>query len=118
MRARLALGVVALSVSCGGAATEHETLGDRGYSALEFAEAHVEYRLALVQDADNPSLLAKAGSAALHAGNLEDAAEAYVGLSEFGTGDRLTEASDGLERVAQAALESGDREALTAALSA
>ena len=116
MRARWALGLVVLTASCGGAATEHETLGDRAYSALQFAEAHVEYRLALVQDADNPALLAKAGAAALHAGNLADAAEAYLGLSETGNGERLTEAADGLERVASLAVEVGDSAALMAAL--
>jgi tetratricopeptide (TPR) repeat protein len=105
------------SLSCGGAATEHEMLGDRAYSALQYADALVEYRLALVQHADNPSLLAKAAASALHAGNLTDAAQAYVALAGRNGGDRLTEAADGLERVALAAMDAGDKEALTAALS-
>ena len=99
MRAEWLLGLVYLTAGCGGAASEHETLGDRAYSALEFAEAAAEYRLALVQDANNPALLAKAGAAGLHAGNLVEAAEAYLRLSETGNGNRLTEAADGLERV-------------------
>jgi tetratricopeptide (TPR) repeat protein len=105
-----------LSLSCSGTATEHETRGDRAYSALQFADALVEYRLTLVQNADDPALLAKAAASALHAGNLTEAADAYLALSEIGNGDRLTEASDGLERVASAAREAGDTEALTAAL--
>ncbi len=110
------VGLAVLVSSCGGAATEHETLGDRAYSALQFAEALVEYRLALVQDAEDPVLLAKAAAAALHAGSLVDAAEVYLALSETNGGEHLTEAADGLERVARNALESGDTEALTAAL--
>ncbi len=116
MRLRWLVGSAMLALGCGGAATEHETLGDRAFSSLQYADALVEYRLALVQDAESPVLLAKAAASGLHSGSLADAAEAYLALSEIGNGDRLTEAADGLERVARAALEAGDREALTAAL--
>ena len=116
MRRSWSLGLAIWSLSCGGAATEHETLGDRAYSALEFSDALVEYRLALVQHPDDPALLAKVAASASHAGSLADAAEAYLVLAEGGSGDRLTEAADGLERVARAAMEAGDREALAAAL--
>ncbi len=105
-----------LSLSCGGAATEHETLGDRAYSALQFADALAEYRLALVQNSENPTLLAKVGASALRSGSLVDAAQAYIALSEVGNSDHRTEAADGLDRVARAALEVGDTEALTSAL--
>lgn len=105
-----------LVLSCGRAATEHETLGDRSYAALQYADALVEYRLALVQSSDDPDLLAKAASSALHAGSLSDAAEAYFALAGAREGERLTEAADGLERVAGAALEAGDMIALTEAL--
>ena len=104
------------SMSCGGAATEHETLGDLAYAALQYDEALVEYRLALVQRAEEPGLLAKVAASAVHVGSLADAAEAYLALSENEDGGALTEAADGLERVARAALEAGDMEALTAAL--
>ena len=110
------VGLAVWSLSCGGAVTEHETLGDRAYSALQFGNAMVEYRLALVQHAENPVLLAKFAASALHTGSLTDAAEAYLALAERGNNRTLTEAADGLERVASAALEKGDREALTAAL--
>lgn len=116
MRYRWSVGLAIWSLSCGGAATEHETFGDRAYAALQFGDALVEYRLALVQRAEDPALLAKAAAAALHAGSLADAAEAYIALAEGSNGDRLTEAADGLERVALAALEAGDREALTVTL--
>ena len=116
LRPRWWFGLAILSLSCGGAANKHETLGDRAYSALQYSEALVEYRLALVQHVNDPRLLAKAAASALHAGSLADAAEAYLALAESGNDTRFTEAADGLERVAQAALEVGDREALTAAL--
>ncbi len=113
---RLLFGLAFWLLSCGGAATEHETLGDRAYSALQYDDALVEYRLALVQRAEDPELLAKVAASALHAGSLADAAEAYLLLAEGGNDNRLTEASDGLERLARVALEAGDTEALTAAL--
>jgi tetratricopeptide (TPR) repeat protein len=108
--------VASWSLSCGGAATEHEMLGDRAYSALQYSDALVEYRLALVQHADDPALLAKAAASAVHAGSLADAAEAYLALAEGGNDNRSSEAADGLERVARAALEAGDTEALFSAL--
>ncbi len=116
MRSGWLLGLALFGCGCGGAATEHETLGDRAYAALQYADALAEYRLALVQQSEDPALLAKVAAAALHAGSLSDAAEAYRILAEGGNGDRITEAADGLERVATAALEAGDREALSAAL--
>jgi tetratricopeptide (TPR) repeat protein len=110
------LGLACWSLSCGGAATEHETLGDRAYAALQYDDALVEYRLALAQRAEEPDLLAKAAASALHSGSLADAAVAYLVLAEGGNEDRFAEAADGLERVARAALEAGDTDALTAAL--
>ena len=110
------LGLVFWSLSCGGAATEHEMLGDRAYAALQYDDALVEYRLALVQRAEDPGLLAKVAASALHSGSLADAAVAYLVLAEGGNEDRFAEAADGLERVARAALEAGDTDALTAAL--
>ena len=103
-------------LGCVGAAAEHESLGDRAYAELRFGDALAEYRLSSVRDGADPALNAKLASAALHAGDLVAAAQAYVALAERGDNSRLMQAADGLERVAQAAVEVGDREALTAAL--
>jgi hypothetical protein len=63
---------------CVGAAAQHEGLADRAYAERRYAEALVEYRLALVARAPDPALRAKAGAAALRAGELVAAAEEYV----------------------------------------
>ena len=102
--------------ACGGAAANHETLGDRAYLNRQFGDALVEYRLAVKQRPGTARLHAKAGAAALHVGDLTTAAAEYVALA--GTSSpRRGEAADGLERVARAAMESDDRPALSAALS-
>lgn len=116
MRKAMAVGLSLWCLSCVGSATEHEALGDRAYAALEYGDALAEYRLALVQQSDNPDLFAKAAASALHSGNLIEATEAYLELAALGNGERVTEAADGLERVARAALDSGNGAALTAAL--
>ncbi len=105
-----------LLAACFSTAAEHETLGDRAYGARHFEDALVEYRIALRQRAPNPTLRAKAAMAALNAGDLEAAAEEYVKLAEEGGQERLTEAADGLERVARAAMEQDSRDALEKAL--
>lgn len=99
---------------CGGS-VDHETLGDRAYTAGRYPDAVVEYRLALKQRAPNPRLRAKAGAAALHAGDRVVAAEEYLQLAAEAS-DRRTEAADGLERVARDALARNDQAALAAAL--
>jgi tetratricopeptide (TPR) repeat protein len=109
------IGLVLLA-ACGSTAGEHETLGDRAYAARHFAEALVEYRIALRQGAPNAGLRAKAAMAALKAGDLEAAAEEYVKLAEEGGQERLGEAAEGLERVARAAVRQDDRSALAKAL--
>jgi tetratricopeptide (TPR) repeat protein len=111
---RPAWGVLLLS-ACSGAAADHETLGDRAYLNRQFPDAFVEYRLALKQRPANGRLHAKAGAAALHVGDLAGAAGEYVALGQASP-ERRPEAADGLERVARAALTSGDRPALAAAL--
>ena len=117
MRHLAIVGSVLLWAGCGGAATEHETLGDRAYAALQYSDALAEYRLALVQDENDPELLAKVAISALNTGSLSEAADAYRALAALGDGERGTEAADGLERVATVAFELGNSEALTAALS-
>ena len=113
-RARAA-AVILLLAGCAGAAADHETLGDRAYAERHFADALVEYRLALKQGL-TAQLRAKAGAAALHAGDLVAAAEEYRALAEEGGAQRVTEGADGLERVAKAAVEDDDRAGLAAAL--
>ena len=109
------VGVVLLLAACAGAAADHVKLGDRAYAERHFADAVVEYGLAIKQGA-TPRLRAKAGAAALHAGDLVAAAEQYRKLAEESKAARATEAADGLERVARAAVAADDREALQAAL--
>lgn len=104
-----------LLAGCAGAAADHEKLGDRAYAERHFADALVEYRLALKQG-PTAGLRAKAGAAALHAGDLVAAAEEYRALAEEGGSQRITEGADGLERVAKAAMEDDDRAGLAAAL--
>jgi tetratricopeptide (TPR) repeat protein len=61
-------------------------------------------------------LLAKAGAAALHAGDLSAAADYYAGLAKSRA--RLGEAVDGLERVVRAAVDARDKPAFSAAIGA
>jgi tetratricopeptide (TPR) repeat protein len=103
-------------VACTGRAVDHEKLGDRAYVAQAWGDALTEYRLAVLQTpAPNARLRAKAGAAALHVGDLRAAAEEYLALARA-NGARVGEAADGLERVAVAASEAGDRPALRRAL--
>ncbi|OGU03811.1 MAG: hypothetical protein A2W29_03190 [Gemmatimonadetes bacterium RBG_16_66_8] len=108
-----------LVMACAGAAVDHEALGDRAYANRNFADALVEYRLAVRQRTPpNPALRAKAGAAALHAGDLSAAVDEYRALAVEGGESRVLEAADGLEYVARAAAEADDRVALAAALMA
>jgi tetratricopeptide (TPR) repeat protein len=112
---RSAWVVTVLLAGCAGAAADHGRLGDRAYAERHFADALVEYRLALKQG-PTAQLRAKAGAAALHAGDLVVAAEEYRALAEAGGPQRVTEGADGLELVAKAAVEDDDRAGLAAAL--
>ena len=103
---------------CIGSAAEHETLGDRHYASHRFGEALVEYRLELTQRPTDANLHAKIASSALRVGNLLAATEGYLNLIRDGGEGRYVEGADGLERVAWAAVESDDQEALAAALRA
>lgn len=109
------LAGVAVVAACGGAAANHETLGDRQYLSRQFSDALVEYRLAVRQRPGTARLHAKAGAAALRVGDLAAAAAEYVALARASS-LRRAEAADGLERVARAAMEADDRPALSAAL--
>jgi len=110
--AGLALGLAA----CARSAADHETLGDRAYVGESHAAALTEYRLAILQGQGPAARLrAKAAAAALRSGDLLGAAQEF-GLLARADGQRLDEAADGLERVARAAVEAGDRAALRTAV--
>lgn len=114
----LAVGVLATAcgLGCARSAADHEALGDRDYVTGSHAAALTEYRLAILQG-QGPAgrLRAKAGAAALRAGDLLGAAQEY-GLLARADGQRLDEAADGLDLVAAAAVATGDRTALRAAV--
>lgn len=112
---RLATVVVLVSLACTRSAANHEELGDRAYVAGSYADALAEYQLGRRADAGNATLLAKLGSAAIHAEDYELAAEAYLALGRRDR-SRSEEAADGLDRVARAALGANDRTALASAL--
>ena len=111
----LALLVAAAAGACGGKGG-HERLGDQAYAEGRWSDALAEYR-ALPKDRTSAAALAKTGAAALHAGELRQAAEAYARLAgEDPT--RADEAAEGLEGVARAAERAGNsgvlREVVTA----
>jgi tetratricopeptide (TPR) repeat protein len=107
---------MAVTIGCARSAVDHETLGDRAYVQGSYAEALTEFRLALLQGQGSPARLrAKAGAAALWAGDLQGAVQEYGQLARA-DGQRLDEAADGIERVAREAIARGDRAALRAAV--
>ena len=101
--------------ACGGAAADHEALGDRAYGERHFADALAEYRLAIKLQS-SATLRAKAGAAALHSSDFVAAVEEYRALAQEGGSRRAGEAADGLERVARAAAEGDDPAGLAAAV--
>ena len=111
------LTTVLAMTGCGGAAADHETLGDQAYVERRFGEALAEYQLGLRQDASNGDLRRKAGMAALNGRELVEAAVQFEALAVEDE-DQLDVAADGLERVARAASGEGNGPALQAALQA
>ncbi len=114
LSSRSVTAVIVVLVSCQSAAAKHESLGDEAYARGRFADALIEYRFAFSEDVQ-PNLVAKRAMAALNSGDLEEAAEQFATLAPLAE-HRATEAADGLERVAQAALRANNGEALQAAL--
>jgi hypothetical protein len=105
----LALTAAGVVAGCGGA-SGHERLGDQAYGAGRWTEALAEYRM-LPKTRVGAAVLAKTGAAALHAGELRQAAEAYARLAgEDPT--RAEEAAEGLEGVARAAERGGNADVL------
>ena len=80
MRSGLLLLFLA-AAGCTGSAADHETLGDRAYVSRQFSDALIEYRLAIKQR-PSAKLRAKAGAAALHVGDLGEAAAQYAALAK------------------------------------
>jgi tetratricopeptide (TPR) repeat protein len=99
------------------AGADHERLGDRRYAERAYPDALAEYRLASRTRAPSLELRAKLALAALHAGSLVEAAEAYRAMA---AGDPTTavEAADGLALVARRAAEARDVSALRSAVAA
>jgi tetratricopeptide (TPR) repeat protein len=92
----------------------HERQGDTAYGAGQFPRALAEYRAAL-KDSPDARIWAKAGAAALHTGDLEAAADAYLRLAAEDP-TRAEEAAEGLELVARAAERAGDARRLEPAV--
>ena len=103
----------AVLVACSGA-SDHERLGDQAYGQARYDEALAEYRTVLGSHPD-ARVWAKAGAAAIRAGNLRQASTAYVRLAAADP-TRGEEAAEGLETVARAAERAADSASLGPAL--
>jgi len=90
-----------LLCACGGAASDHERLGDQAYRELRFPKALVEYQAAQRRGARS-RVWAKIAAAAVRGGDLAVAIDAYQALAREDP-TRTVEASVGLERVARQA---------------
>jgi hypothetical protein len=97
-----------LAAAACGAAGDHERLGDEAYGQGRWTDALAQYRLV---SGDRAGVWAKTGAAALHAGELRRAAEAYSRLAGEDP-SRANEAAEGLESVARAAERSGNADVL------
>ena len=86
--------------ACGGAG-DGERQGDEAYGRGQYVAALQQYRT-LAKGRATPRLYAKAAAAALHAGELSEAADAYLHLAGEDPG-RVQEAAEGLEEVARIA---------------
>jgi hypothetical protein len=100
------------TLGCGGQ-PDAERRGDAAYGQSEWGRALAEYRSIGAKAA--PRVWAKSAAAALHAGELGRAADAYLHLAgEDPT--RLSEAAEGLETVARTADQTGRPEAMEQAV--
>ena len=112
-RAALAIALL-LGGACRAPVTDREVAGDRAYGAGRYPDAYEAYAAA-VAGRGGSRLWAKAAGAALRAGRLGDAAEAWVRLAAEDP-MRAGEAADGLEEIARTAAPR-DTHALHAAVS-
>jgi tetratricopeptide (TPR) repeat protein len=93
---------------------DRERHGDQLYGAGQYGQALAEYRAAVAADPD-ARVWAKTGAAALRAGNLEVASDAYLRLAAEDP-TRAEEAAEGLDAVARAADRAGDVKRLESAV--
>jgi tetratricopeptide (TPR) repeat protein len=107
-----ALVAVVSAVSC--RANDGERLGDQAYAEGRFTQALEQYRAVLQKNPDG-RIWAKAGAAALHTGDLDVAANAYLRLAAEDP-TRSAEAAEGLDGVARAAERAGDARRLQTAV--
>jgi tetratricopeptide (TPR) repeat protein len=107
-------GVVLLLAACS-AGPDHERLGDRRYAEHAYGDAMAEYGLALHQRGPNAELRTKYAEAALQAGALSEAVDAYRELARSEPA-ALDEAADGLARTARLAIGARDMSALADAV--
>jgi hypothetical protein len=112
LAAAAATAVAAWTLGCGGQ-PDAERRGDAAYSQGQWARALAEYRA--VGDKAEPRVWAKTAAAALHAGELGRAADAYLHLAGEDPA-RLPEAAEGLETVARTAEGAGKPEAMEQAV--
>lgn len=117
---RLVAVILALvsAAACVGVAADHETFADEAYADGRFADALVEYELAVQADGSSARLRRKAAAAAGRAGDLPTAVRHFAALAEHGNDDERAEAVDGLVRTAQLAIDRNERAAFLAAIDA
>jgi tetratricopeptide (TPR) repeat protein len=108
-----AFAAFAACAACGGT-PDGERRGDEAYGRGQYAQALKEYA-ALGGDGVDPGLWAKTGAAALHAGDLRAAADAYLHLAGEDP-NRAQEAAEGLDEVARLAERADQPEALQQAV--
>lgn len=94
---------------------DHERLGDRRYADHAYVDAMAEYGLAMHQRRPNAELRTKFAEAALQAGSLADAVQAFRQLAHAEPAS-ADEAADGLARAARLAIGARDMSALADAL--
>jgi hypothetical protein len=112
LAAAAATAAAVWTLGCGGQ-PDAERRGDAAYAQGQWTRALAEYRS--VGDKAAPRVWAKTAAAALHAGELGRAADAYLHLAgEDPT--RLPEAAEGLETVSRAAERAGRTEAMEQAV--
>jgi tetratricopeptide (TPR) repeat protein len=107
-------GLLLLLTACS-PGPDHERLGDRRYAEHAYADAMAEYGLAMHQHRADAELRTKYAEAALQAGALGEAVEAYRELAHEEPA-LLDEAADGLARAARLAIGARDMSALADAV--
>ena len=110
---RATVFVLILTAGCSGTG-DHERLGDEAYGEARYPEALAQYTSGLGSNPD-VRVWTKVGAAALHAGELRQASDAYLRLAAEDPA-RAEEAAEGLEAVARAADHRADTGSLQHAL--